>query len=102
MTESVGTTEDYQRQIDVLRNKVTTMEAELAANTAITKQVKEDTGELVDAFKAAKGAWAVLEFIGKAAKPVLWISSIFTAFYHFYRPVTEWLHELLKALKGGV
>lgn len=77
-----------QEQIDALRGRVTIMEAELAANTALTKTVKADTSELVEAFKAAKGAWIVLNFIGKAAPTVLAISGVFAAFWHFWRPFT--------------
>src|SRR5438552_6189742 len=102
MTDYTVTT-DPQTQIDILRSRVIKMEAELLTNTAITKQVKEDTGELIEAFKAAKGAWAVLEFIGRAAKPVLWIISVCTAVYHFWRPTLAWLCDISNTIfhRGG-
>ena len=93
--EDVGT----QAQVDKLRSRVTIMEAELATNTSITKQVKEDTGELIEAFKAAKGAWAVLEFIGRAAKPVIWVTGVCTAFYHFWKPTISWFSDIFH--RGG-
>lgn len=37
------------------------------------------TEEVVKAFGAAKGAFLVLEFIGKLAKPILWIVGVGSA-----------------------
>lgn len=37
------------------------------------------TDEVVKAFGAAKGAFLVLEFIGKLAKPILWIVGVGSA-----------------------
>lgn len=34
-----------------------------------------DTAAVVSAFKAAQGAFAALEFLGKLAKPLLWIAA---------------------------
>ena len=39
-----------------------------------------ETQEVVKAFTAAQGAFTVLEWIAKAAKPLLWIAGVFTAF----------------------
>lgn len=37
------------------------------------------TGKVVTAFEAASGAFVVLEFIGKLAKPILWIIGVASA-----------------------
>jgi hypothetical protein len=37
------------------------------------------TDEVVKAFGAAKGAFLVLEFIGKLAKPILWVVGVGSA-----------------------
>lgn len=37
------------------------------------------TEEVVKAFGAAKGAFLVLEFIGKIAKPIIWVIGISSA-----------------------
>lgn len=37
------------------------------------------TEEVVKAFSAAKGAFLVLEFIGKIAKPILWLVGVTSA-----------------------
>jgi len=38
------------------------------------------TTEVVTAFGLAKGAFAVLEFLGRIAKPILWIVGVGAAF----------------------
>lgn len=43
-------------------------------------KVSKDTEDVVTAFKAASGAFMVLEWIAKIAKPVLWISATIAAF----------------------
>jgi hypothetical protein len=37
------------------------------------------TGQVVTAFEAAQGAFIVLNFIGKLAKPILWIIGVSAA-----------------------
>jgi hypothetical protein len=36
-------------------------------------KLTQDTENVVDAFKAAQGAFIVLEWLAKAAKPIIWI-----------------------------
>ena len=45
----------------------------LKENTDETKAIKADTAELLEAFRSFKGAMKVLEWIGKAAKPLGYI-----------------------------
>lgn len=40
----------------------------------------QKTDEVVKAFGAAKGAFLVLEMIGKVAKPILWVIGLGTVF----------------------
>ena len=42
----------------------------LKENADDTKAIKADTAELLEAFRSFKGAMKVLEWIGKAAKPL--------------------------------
>lgn len=37
---------------------------------ADTEKISHETQELLEMLRAAKGAWTVLEFVGKLAKPV--------------------------------
>ena len=43
-------------------------------------KVAKDTEDVVAAFKAASGAFMVLEWLAKLAKPLLWISGCVVAF----------------------
>lgn len=42
-------------------------------------KVEKNTEDVVAAFTAAAGAFKVLEWIAKAAKPILWIGATFAA-----------------------
>lgn len=51
-------------------------------------KVAKDTEDVVAAFKAASGAFMVLEWLAKLAKPILWISGCvvtFAAIIHEYK-----------------
>lgn len=43
-------------------------------------QLQANTANVVQAFNAAQGAFIVLEWIAKAAKPLLWIGGAIAAF----------------------
>lgn len=51
----------------------------IAVESKVDK-LNEETTEVVKAFSAAQGAFTVLEWIAKAAKPLLWIAGVVTAF----------------------
>ena len=51
----------------------------LAVETKVDK-LNEETEHVVKAFSAAEGAFTVLEWIARAAKPLLWIAGVVTAF----------------------
>jgi hypothetical protein len=63
------------------------MHTELQANTAATLQVQADTAEVVEWLKSLKGAFAVLNVIGKAAKPVGYIVGACTAAWVFFQTI---------------
>jgi hypothetical protein len=44
----------------------------VAVETKVDK-IGEDTKDVVSAFESARGAFVVLDFIGKLIKPVLWL-----------------------------
>lgn len=62
--------------VEQLKSSVKKLEAGLAKNTALTEQVASNTSDVVDAFRAASGAFKVLEYIGKAARPMFWLISV--------------------------
>lgn len=68
------------RRMNSLADEITVVKLEqaeyrrlLKENTDDTKAIKADTAELVEAFHSFKGAVKVLEWIGKAAKPLGYI-----------------------------
>lgn len=67
------------------------LRTELSENTAATKQMQTDVGELVSLMHSFQGAMRVLEMLGRAAKPLGYIVMLGTA-----------LAGLWTALKGGV
>lgn len=59
----------------------------LKENTDDTKAIKADTAELLEAFRSFKGAMKVLEWIGKAAKPIGYIAGFCASMYAFWTSV---------------
>ena len=51
----------------------------IAVESKVDK-LNQETAEVIQAFSAAQGAFTVLEWIAKAAKPLLWIAGVVTAF----------------------
>ena len=51
----------------------------LAVETKVDK-LNEETENVVKAFSAAQGAFTVLEWNARAAKPLLWVAGVITAF----------------------
>ena len=47
-------------------------------------QVHTETRTMVDAFKAVDGAFTVLGWIAKIAKPILWVGGLITAISILY------------------
>jgi hypothetical protein len=48
----------------------------LIAVEAKVDEIDNNTKGLVTAFNAAQGAFTVLEFLGKLAKPLLWLAGV--------------------------
>lgn len=51
----------------------------LLAVEAKVDKVEKNTEDVVAAFSAAAGAFTVLEWVAKIAKPILWIGGVVTA-----------------------
>lgn len=71
------------RRMNSLADEITAVKLEqsefrrlLKENTDDTKAIKADTAELLEAFRSFKGAMKVLEWIGKAAKPLGYIAGL--------------------------
>lgn len=53
--------------------------------------IKEDTTEMLDIFRSAKGSFKVIGWIGKG---ICWIGGIASALYAFYYALINWPHRL--------
>lgn len=64
------------QRLDAGDARMTRIELELAENTAATREVAGNTSELVAILTALKGAFKVLEFVGKLARPLGYIVAL--------------------------
>lgn len=61
----------------------------LVAVESKVDRLTESTAEVVSAFGAAKGAFLVLDWIAKIAKPILWVAglgAVIIAAYERFKP----------------
>lgn len=77
------TDEAWRAQVDLElqagRERMDAIERRLRENTEATDRLIDSTRDLVAAFAAASGAFRVLEWIGRAAKPLLWLAAAASA-----------------------
>lgn len=64
----------------------------LKENTDDTKAIKADTAELLEAFRSFKGAMKVLEWIGKAAKPLGYVVGLGASVAAFWTAMKSGVH----------
>ena len=60
----------------------------VAVETKVDR-LNDSTAEVVSAFGAAKGAFLVLDWIAKIAKPILWVAglgAVIVALYERFKP----------------
>ena len=93
--------QDVDRAIDYVDKRMNSLTDEITAvkleqaefrhllkeNTDATNAIKADTAELLEAFRSFKGAMKVLEWIGKAAKPMGYIAGFCASMYAFWTAV---------------
>ena len=82
------------RRMNSLADEITVVKLEqaetrrlLKENTDDTKAIKADTAELLEAFRSFKGAMKVLEWIGKAAKPLGYIIGVCASVTAFWTAI---------------
>lgn len=68
--------EDRQVEMTVSSDWMQLVDQRLTAVEAAAKKVETNTAAVVAAFEAAQGAFKVLEWLGKVAKPLLWIGGV--------------------------
>ena len=62
--------ERIDQRLDRGDSRFDRLEEEIKASAAMTRQACEDTGEMLEFFRAMKGAFKVFDWIGKLAKPL--------------------------------
>lgn len=67
---------EVDRRLDEGAATMSGLHSAIAENTAETKNIKADTRELVALLNSFKGAFRVLELIGKAARPLGYIAAL--------------------------
>ncbi len=89
---------EEDKRMDSLTDEVTAIKleqaqfrVELAENTNATKRIEANTAEMLDVFESWKGAMKVLNWIGKAAKPIGYVVGLGASIAAFWA-----------ALKAGV
>ena len=56
-----------------IMDRIESVESEVKQASRKIDNLKSDTSEVITAFQSAKGAFAVLNWIAGAVKPLLWI-----------------------------
>lgn len=67
---------EVDRRLDDGAATMKGLREDIAANTTVTKSVQTDTSELVALLQSAKGAFKVLEALGRLAKPLGYIVAL--------------------------
>lgn len=79
-----------QQNLSAIELIVHEFNTRLAAVETKVDRIDENTQDVVKAFQSAKGAFTVLDFIGKLAKPVIWILAVGSAISFLW---AEWLRR---------
>lgn len=67
---------DVDRRLNDGAETMRGLRADIAANTAVTQSVQTNTQDLVTLMESFKGAFRVLEMLGKLAKPLGYIVAL--------------------------
>jgi len=87
------------KRMDSLADEVTAIKleqaqfrVELAENTKATKRIEANTAEMLDVFESWKGAMKVLNWIGKAAKPLGYVVGLGASIAAFWAALKAGVH----------
>ena len=79
-------------EITAVKLKQANFQRLLKENTDATNSIKADTAELLEAFRSFKGAMKVLEWIGKAAKPMGYVVGLGASVAAFWAAMKSGVH----------
>lgn len=77
-----------ERKIELYRMQVETLAQSI-------DRVETNTSEIVEAFSAAKGAFTVLGWVAKAAKPIIWFGGLIALMSTFWTGIKTAVKGLL-------
>lgn len=90
---------EEDKRMDSLTDEVTAIKleqaqcrVELAENTNATKRIEASTAEMLDVFESWKGAMKVLNWIGKAAKPIGYVVGLGASIAAFWAALKAGVH----------
>lgn len=72
---------DMLQKLQDLEIRVNAIEISQVEHAKKTDSIKSDTAELLQTFNALRGAWVVLNAIGKLAKPITFIAGVFGTWF---------------------
>lgn len=79
-----------QHQLDALSLRITAIEALQTRHVEQTERIENNTKELIETFNALRGAWTVLNWLGKLAKPVTVIIAAGGSWYWLKDHIKDW------------
>ena len=90
---------EEDKRMDSLADEVTAIKleqaqfrVELAENTNATKRIEAHTAEMLDVFESWQGAMKVLNWIGKAAKPIGYVVGLGASIAAFWAALKAGVH----------
>jgi hypothetical protein len=72
--------EVLQKQSDICTEELAQLKLGVAENSAMTKETRDNSSEMLEVFKLMKGGMKVIEFIGKLGKVVAMIGAGYAAY----------------------
>lgn len=76
--------QQMQAQLEAGSKRMDAIEKKLDDNTATTARVETNTTEMLEFFNSVKGAFKVLDMLGKLAKPLAYILMLIGAITAFW------------------
>lgn len=70
--------------LGALQIKLAVLEDSVDSHTEQLNRIEKNTSELIETFQAFQGAWKVLNWIGKAAKPIALVSAFCAGAYTLF------------------
>jgi hypothetical protein len=72
--------EALQKQSEICNEEISMLKTEVTANSAMTKETRDNSSELLDILNLMKGGMRVIEFIGKIGKVFAMIGAGYAAY----------------------